>query len=175
MSRPTRAARGAVIALMLSLVVAAPAAAVQPTKTVLHRTHDSFDAQDSGCGFPASRMFNSGARKTIKDFVDGQELTTVNEVRTITNLDNGKTYVERAVGHDIEWLDAAGLVQGRSNGQFIFAFYPGDIGPDGSVVQAPGLAYDFTGIAWYAWDPSTEHLTAFSYQGSFVDVCAALT
>jgi hypothetical protein len=174
-SRVPRTARGVVIALALTVISAAPAAAAQPTKTVLHRTHDNFDGQESGCGFPVARDFAPGARKTIKDFADGRELTTLNEVRTITNLDNGKTFTERSVGHIIEWLDAAGLGQGQVNGQFIFAWYPGDIGPDGGVVQAPGLAYYFTGIAWYTWDPNTGLLIAFSYKGSFVDVCAALS
>jgi hypothetical protein len=170
-----RAARGAAMALVFAIVVAAPVAAAAPTKTVLHPISDYYGPADSGCGFAVTRVFNSGARTTYFDYADGSELVTFNSVKTITNLDNDKTFTLHTVGHIYEWVDAAGLVQGQGNGQFIFGFYPGDVGPDGSVVQAPGLGYYFTGIAWYTWDPNTEHITAFSYQGSFVDVCAALS
>ena len=170
-----RSARGAVIALALALVVAAPVAAAQPIKTVVHPTPDSFSAQDSGCGFAVSRTFKSGSRVTYFDYADGSERVTQNRVITITNLDNDKTVTVHSVGHRFEWWNDAGQVQGQAEGQFIFAFYPGDIGPDGSVVQAPGQAYLFTGIAWYTWDPNTEHISAYSYQGSSVDICAALS
>jgi hypothetical protein len=175
LSRLPRAARGAVVALVLALVVAAPAAAAAPTITVLHPTEDYYSAQDSGCGFPVSRVFNPGATTTIFDYPDGSELVVAHNVKTITNLDNGKTFTQRTSVVGFERYDGAGLVQGQRDGKFIFGFAPGDIGPDGKVVEAPGLGYEFTGIARYTWDPNTEHLTAFSYRGSFVDICAALS
>ena len=71
--RLIRAARGAVIALVLALIAAAPAAAAAPTKTVLHPTFDHYQADESGCGFAVDRVFNSGARITILDFTNGRE------------------------------------------------------------------------------------------------------
>jgi hypothetical protein len=174
MSRLSRTARGAVIALVLALVAAAPTAAAAPIKTVIHPTFDEFGADESGCGFAVSRTFEPGARKTYFDYADGSEMLTANNTKTITNLDNGKTFTAHTAYRDFEWIDAAGKVEGKINGQFIFGFYPGDTGPFGTVA-APGLAYYWTGIAWYTWDPVTEHLTAFSYQASYVDVCAALS
>lgn len=163
------------LTLVLAFTVAAPAAAAQPTRTVIHPISDYYGPADSGCGFAVSRVFNSGARTTFFDYADGSELSTVNNVKTITNLDNGKTFTEHSVSHRFEWFDAAaGVWRGQINGQFIFAFYPGDIGPLGPVA-APGQGYYMTGIAWYTWDPNTEHISEFSYQGSFVDVCAALS
>ena len=175
MKAPARTASGAVVALVVALAMAAPAAAAKPVKTVVHPTSDSFNAQDSGCGFPVSRDFKSGSRTTYFDYADGSERATINRVITITNLDTDKSVTVHTVGHRFEWWNDAGMVQGQAEGQFIFAFYPGDIGPDGSVVQGPGLGYLFTGIAWYTWDPNTEHISAFSFRGSFVDICAALS
>lgn len=170
----SRAARGAVIAMVLMFAVAAPAAATAPIKTVVHPTFDQFGADDSGCGFAVSRQFDPNARKTYFDYADGSEMLVANNTKTITNLENGKTFTAHTAYRDMEWWDEAGDVAGQLSGRFIFAFYPGDTGPDG-VVAAPGLGLYFTGIAWFTWDPDSGHITAFSYLGSYVDVCAALS
>jgi hypothetical protein len=171
-----RTASGAVVALVLALAAAAPAAADQPTTTVIHRTTDHFSAEESGCGFAVTRVFDEKARITTKDFTSGVEVRLRHEVITITNDDTGASTVVRAFSRSAEWYAGDGLYPGEVSGQWIFAFYPGDMGPDGQIVpdgQAYGLL--FTGRGYYTWDDNVGHITEFRYEGIYSDVCAALS
>src|SRR5437870_2284136 len=70
--RLTRTARGAAIALVFALVVAAPAAASQPTRTVTHFTGDRvahFPAGD-GCTFDVTVYLSTRAHVTVTEFSD---------------------------------------------------------------------------------------------------------
>jgi hypothetical protein len=174
--RLTRTARGAVIALALALVVAAPVDAAPPTRTLIVPTSlvRHFPAGD-GCTFDVTVYLTPGARTTITDFSDGTEVNETHSMkRTITNDATGATFVENQSFHDVEWLDpATGLIHGITNGQAISQFYPGDIGPYG-VVDQP-VAYLVYGTQWWAWDTATNHQTAFSYTGTLTDICAAIS
>jgi hypothetical protein len=177
MSRRTRTARGAALAAVLALVVAAPVAAEQPTTTVIHRTTDHFGADESGCGFAVTRVFDDKSRLTIKDFSSGVEVLLRHETITITNDDNDVSTVVRTFAREADWYDAdADVYRGVISGQWIFGFYPGDMGPDGQVVpDGPGYGLLFTGRGWYTWDDNVGHITEFRYEGTFSDVCAALS
>lgn len=176
MRRLTRTAPGAVATLVLALAVAAPAAATQPTTTVVHRTTDNFSAEESGCGFAVTRVFDDKSRITIKDFSSGVELRLRHEVITITNDNTGASTVVRAFSGSAEWYAGNGLYQGEVSGQWIFAFYPGDMGPDGQIVPDDGgYGLLFTGRGYYTWDDNVGHITQFRYQGTYMDVCAALS
>ena len=171
-----RMASGAAVALALALAAAAPAAAAQPTTTVIHRTTDHFGADESGCGFAVTRVFDDNARITTRDFSSGVEVRLRHEVITITNDDSGASTVVRAFSRSAEWYAGDGLYLGEVSGQWIFAFYPGDMGPAGQIVpDGPGLGLLFTGRGYYTWDDNVGHITEFRYEGTYMDVCAALS
>ena len=174
--RLTRTARGAVIAVALALVVAAPAAADQPTRTVTHPQDGGIiSAQESGCGFAVAVGADPNARVTVTDFSDGTEVIEANTTRTLTNVLNGKTYLRINRYHDVERFDAAnGVYRGTQIGQSTWSFWPGDMGPYG-LVQAPGLGLHFVGTIWYTWDPNANAITEFAFKGTIEDVCALLS
>jgi hypothetical protein len=171
-----RTARGAVIALLLALVVAAPAAAAQPTRTVTHPADGGIiSAQESGCGFAVTVGADPNARVTVTDFSNGTEVIEANTTRTLTNVLNGKTYLRLNRYHDVEWFDATtGLIRGVQTGQSTWSFWPGDMGPYG-LVQAPGLGLHFVGTVSYTWDPNANAITEFAIKGTIEDVCALLS
>ena len=172
--RLTRTARGAVIALALAMLSAAPAAATQPTRTVFHPTGGSHPA-GQGCAFDISYVDAPGARITVTDFSDGREISDVHAVATLTNDETGATFVHKAFFHDVNWLDAAnGVYRGMTNGQSVFWFFPGDVGPYG-IVGADGLALRIEGTIWYSADATTFAITEFAYNGTVTNVCTLLS
>jgi hypothetical protein len=174
LARLTRSARGAVIAVVLALLLAAPAAASQPTRTVLHPTGGSHPA-GQGCAFDITFVDAPGATITVTDFTDGREAAVVHAIATLTNVETGATFVHKAFFHDVYWLDAAdGMYRGMTNGQSVFWFYPGDVGPYG-IVGADGLALRIEGTIWYAVDATTFAVTEFAYQGTVTTVCTLLS
>ena len=175
MKRLTRSARGAVIALALALLWAAPAAAAQPTRTVLHPTGGLHPA-GQGCAFDISYVDAPGATITVTDFSDGTEIVIVHAIATLTNDDTGATFVHKAFFHDVSSFDpATGLYTGMTNGQVVNWFSPGDVSPFGRIVGADGLALRFEGTIWYTWDANLNALTQFAYQGTVTNVCALLS
>jgi hypothetical protein len=174
--RLTRTARGAVIAVALAVVVAAPAAAAQPTRTVNQITNlVSHKPADTACTFDVTVYMTPGARVTETDFSDGSTVYQVHSMkRAITNDATGATFVENQIYHDREWIDPAnGWIRGVTSGQSIQQFYPGDVGPYG-IVEQPS-AYVIYGTTWWAWDPATEHQTEFTWTGTLTDICATIS
>jgi hypothetical protein len=175
--RLTRTARGAVVAVALALLWAAPAAAAQPTRTVTHLRGDRvghFPA-GTGCTFDVTVYVNSRAQVTVTEFSDGSTVYEVHSMkRAITNDATGVSFVENQQYHDREWIDpATGWIRGVTSGQSIQQFYPGDVGPYG-IVEQPA-AYVIYGTTWWAWDPATEHETEFTWTGTLTDICAAIS
>ena len=177
MTKLTRTARGAVIALVLALVWATPAAAVQPTRTVTHLTGDRvghFPA-GTGCTFDVTVYVNSRAHVTVTEFSDGREVYEVHSMkRTITSDVTGTSFVENQEYHDVEWIDpTSGLRLGESSGQFIDQFFPGDVGPYG-VVDQP-VAFAIIGSQTYVLDPTTYATLALTIEGTVTNICAAIS
>ena len=176
MRKLTRTARGAVIALTLAAIWAAPVAAAQPTsRTVTHPTGSgSYSAIDSGCGFAVDYVIEPGYRRTWTEFSDGTEWFDGLGFVMLTNPANGKTFLRQDHFHDVIRFDAAtGLSQGVGHGQSTWGFYPGDPGPFG-LVQAPGLGIYFDGTVRWTND-SNWVILAFSYTGRLTDICALLS
>ena len=174
MNKLTRPVRGAVIAIAIALLVAAPASAAQPIRTVFYPTGGSHPA-GQGCAFDISYVDAPGARITVTDFSDGREAADVHAVATLTNDETGATFVHKAFFHDLSWFDAtAGVYRDVTNGQVVVWLYPGDIGPYG-IVGADGLAVRIEGTVWSAWDPNLNAVTEFAYQGTATNVCALLS
>lgn len=167
----------AAVGVALALAVAAPAAAARPTRTVVDGHDHLLAADQTGCGFAVYVAIAPGGRIVTTEYSDGAIVTDEYEVRTLTNVSNGKTFVQHAAWHDVEWFDpATGIIRGITNGRQAAGFFPGDVSPYGGTVQAPGLGVEFVGTQWYTYDTTIGRLTAFAYQGKpITDICALLS
>ncbi len=174
MSTLTRTARGAGVALLLAVVVAAPAAAAAPTRTVSVAGPYTHYPAGTVCDFDVTVYRPKGGWSAITDFSDGRE-AIVNHVveRTITNDATGATFVETSVAHEADTFDGD-LIIGSIGGQFIDLLYPGDVGPDGTIVDHL-LALYVQGRATYVVDGVTGETLAGSLVGTTTDICAALS
>ena len=175
MFRRNRMARGALSALALALVVAAPAGAAQPTRTVIDTSADQHYAAGEGCPFSVTVDQAPGSRVTVTNNSDGSTVYEHHEMkRAITNDTNGKVLIDDQIYHDLEWIDPSnGWIRGITSGRSIQQFYPGDVGPYG-IQQSPD-AYVINGTTWWAWDPATQHQTEFTWTGTLIDICAAIS
>ena len=173
--RLIRSARGAAIAMTFALVLAAPAAAAQPTRTVIIAQPSTHYPAGTGCAdFDVTVYRPRGGWTAITDFTDGRE-ALVNHVveRTITNDDTGATFVEVTSSHEVDTFEN-GVIRGSISGQFIFEFYPGDVGPDGVILDHI-LALYIQGWATYVIDGTTFATLAITIKGTTTDICAALS
>jgi len=170
--RMTRAARGAVIALALALVVAAPAAAAQPTRTV-HGSHGFTIPADMACPFAVEAQPSSGF-SAYTEFSDGRLLGGVHAKGAYVNAETGARYPTLDNFHFVQWYDAiTGNTYVVLEGQAADSFLPGDTGPFGTV-GAHGAFYDFVGRITFTIDANGA-ATQFSWVGTATDICAALS
>ena len=170
-----RTASGGGVALVLALLVAAPAAAAQPIRTLIVAGPATHYPAGEGCAdFGVTVYRPLGGWTAITDFSDGRE-SLINHViqRTITNDATGATFVETSVSHEVDRFEN-GQIIGRINGQFIWQFYPGDLGPDGAVLDYI-LALYIQGSANYVVDGTTYATQAITIKGTVRDICAALS
>ena len=176
MRKLTRTAPGAAIALVLALAAAVPAAAVQPTKTMIYipqgtRTFDP----GAWCAFAVTRDRPSGFRLTITDFSDGREQVIGLAVQqTFTNPANGKSFVAQVSGHEVDWFDAYPVVRGTAQGEFIWQSLPGDVGPGGVIVDQLTEFY-IRGSVTYVANWETGATSQFSLTGTATDMCEAIS
>jgi hypothetical protein len=173
----TRTARAAVVALALALVVAAPAAAGQPARTVTHLTGPRVGhfAAGDGCTFDVTVHVSSRAHTITTEFSDGRTVYQGHAMkRAITSDVTGKTFVENQQFRDVEWIDPeSGLLRGNTSGQFIDTFWPGDVGPYG-IVDAV-VSYAIIGSQTYTLDPTTFATLDLTVRGTITDICAAIS
>jgi hypothetical protein len=93
---------------------------------------------------------------------------------TITNLDNGATYVQRSRHVDTETYDpTTGNLYVTIRGKYWLALYPGDAGPSG-VVQEPGAELLLSGRLSYTFSTRENLVTAVSIEGTYQDLCELL-
>jgi hypothetical protein len=179
LARLTRSARGAVIALVLALVWAAPATAAQPSRSVRPLSGGFTLPAGTACAFdvagePSTVSIRNGFVAETA-FSDGTVLHFVRAKGAYVNIATGARYPTEDTFRDLSTYDAnTNLQVGVETGQTTWWFLPGDIGPYG-VVGSDGALYHFIGSVSFTWDNNTFHITAFSYTGSVEDVCAALS
>jgi hypothetical protein len=172
--RLTRTARGGVIALVLALVVAAPAAAAQPTRTVKYDLSPWVLPAGTACAFDVIATQVKGFA-TVTTFSDGADLVTKDVTARFTNEQSGASVVLRLAYRIVERFDpATGVVTGVSSGQSPANFVPGDISPFG-VVSGNGALYNFVGEYSYTYDTNTNVFSVSSYTGTVTDICALLS
>jgi len=176
-ARLTRTAGGATVALVLALLWAAPAAAVQPGRLVNYFSGDRVEhfPAGTGCTFDVTVYLTSRAQVTITDFSDGREVFEVNSMhRTITSDTTQRAFVENLQYRDVEWIDpTSGLRLGESSGQFIDQFFPGDMTPYGVTDHV--VAYSIVGSQSYVLDPNTFATLSLTVKGTITDICGAIS
>jgi hypothetical protein len=172
--RLTRTAGGAVIALALALLSAAPAAATQPTRLVFHQLLPWVLPAGSACAFDV-RAVQVGGFAARTTFSDGATVITKDATARFTNEQSGASVVLRLVYRQIEVFDAStGVITGFASGQWPSNFVPGDVGPYG-VATGNGALLNFTGTANYTYDSNTNVFSVPSYTGTVTDICALIS
>ena len=181
----TRSARGAMIAVALALVSAAPAAAAQPTRTVRPLSGGFVLPAGTACAFdvageprtaPTPRAaFQSGGFNAKTVFSDGSVQLSVRARGAYVNLETGARLPTLDTYRDLSRFDpATGIQVGVESGETTWSFLPGDVGPYG-LVGSDGALYHFVGTVSYTFDTNANHSTQFAYSGRVTDVCAALS
>jgi hypothetical protein len=88
-------------------------------------------------------------------------------------MDTAASYFQPSRYHPTETIDfESNTAVVELNGRIWTTFFPGDQGPNGEVEEY--LQYEFRGTQEYTIDLDTGLFFAFSYQGTYVDICAAL-
>jgi hypothetical protein len=178
MNKLVRTAPGAVIALVLALAAAGPAAAGQPTNI----DHGGFDAFDlpagTACAFdvqaqPTNVTMAHGLRIRW-DRSDGSEVRFTRAKGAYVNVATGAAYSTSDTYRDVStYDDSTGILVGSEWGSTTWSFLPGDQGPFG-IVGENGALYHFIGTVSYTYDLNVFQFVQFSFTGSVEDVCAAL-
>jgi hypothetical protein len=172
-SKLTRTARGAVIAVVLAVVWAAPAAAAQPTR-VVRDLHPFVDPAGTACAFDVAGEPSSGF-STKTTFSDGREMYSVHAKGAYVNMATGARFESRDIFTEIDRFDpVTGILVGLNDGETTSSFSPGDMGPFG-VVGTNGALYHFVGTIHYTYDTNTNVFSVLAYSGTVTDVCAALS
>lgn len=176
MNKLARTARGIVIALGLAVLIAAPAAAAQPIRTVIQSDPGTRSLiAGTFCDFAVITDRPMGARLTILDYVDGSEASIGLVVRrTYTNPATGKTFAASTDAHEVDWFDSTSLVRGEASGRFIYQFVPGDVGPGGVIVSRLTELY-VQGKVTYVYDSNTGATLSITIIGTTTDICAAIS
>jgi hypothetical protein len=174
-TRLTRAARGAVIALALALLVAAPAAAAQPTRFFIQGTLVSHYPAGDGCEFDVTAYKLPSAHTTVTLFSDGTQFYDAHSLhRRIVNDATGAEYDESIVSHEVDNVDSDGIDHGSISGQFIWTFLVGDVYIDGTVMDHV-TSLDMVGRATYVVNWNTGQTLQISFVGQYTDICAAIS
>jgi hypothetical protein len=179
MAKLTRLARGGVIAGVLALAMAAPAAAAGPTR-IRHGGFTAFDLPaGTACAFDVQGQPNNvtmlhglGIRW---DNADGSVVHFTRAKGAYVNMETGAAYPTSDTYRDVSTLDPdTNILVGLEDGQTTWSFLPGDQGPFGIVGENGGL-FHFIGTVSYTYDLNDFQVLQFSYSGSVEDVCAAIS
>jgi hypothetical protein len=171
--RLTRTARGAVIAVVLAVVWAAPVAAAQPTRVVNRDLHGFVFPAGTACAFDVEGQPSSGFfAKTF--FSDGREMHSAHVNGAYVNMATGARFETQDIFTEIDRFDpVTGILVGVNNGETTISFLPTDRSPFG--VGSNGALYHFVGMVQYTYDTNINVFSVLAYSGSVTDVCAALS
>jgi len=175
MSRLPRPARGAVIAVALALIYAAPAAAKTPPTRTVSYPQGWFAPAGQACTFDIRGVPTSGFEATTV-FDDSHWIRSVRVKGYYENLVTHKTYWVNDTWTELDVYDATtNILTITGNGQIDVPFWPGDTGPFGDVVTTAAY-YRFAGTTVNVVDFNGVPRTAdFTWSGRITDICAALS
>jgi hypothetical protein len=168
----TRMARGAVIAVAMALVVAAPAAAATPPTRNVYQPHPFVIPAGQACAFDVAGHPTSGFEaETV--FSDGRVKDSIRVKGYYENLETGARYWVNDTYTELDVSLATNTVVITTSGQVETLFWPGDAGPFGPVTTA--TMYRFDGTTTNTVDLTANRTAAFSWSGRIIDICAALS
>lgn len=170
----TRPARGAFIAVVLALMVAAPAAASTPPTRIVRDLHPFVLPAGTACAFDVAGE-PTGGFVAVTTFSDGTVQVSVRARGAYVNLDTGARFPTEDTSLVIDRFDpATGIDVAVLKGQNSYNFLPGDMGPFG-VVGSNAVFYHIVGSVSFTWDSVANRVTQFAYSGTVTDICAALS
>ena len=168
-----RTARGAIIAVALALMVAAPAAAATTPTRVVRSPNGFVMPAGQACTFPVAGVPTSGFAAVI-DFPDGREKRSIHIKGYYENLDTGKRYWVNDSWSELDMYDPpTNILVITTSGLGDYVFWPGDASPFGGLMAGPGL-YRIAGTAVNTVDFNVNQTTAFTWSGRITDICAAI-
>jgi len=171
--RPGRALPVALLVIG-ALTIASPVYGAKPVRTVQEPSDPFVIPAGLGCSFDVLWDTDPSARIVDTQFADGRLARNTNGDPTLINLETGASFHHKARYHSLDRIDPLTNEDLFDvSGQFVAQFYPGDQGPTG-VVAWPGALIRFTGNQHWTIDLNTGVVTAFSYTGQMVDICALL-
>jgi hypothetical protein len=131
-------------------------------------------AAGTACEFDVTVYRTPGSRTTFMDFPDGRGVAQNHAVhRRITNDATGAAFVESSVYREVDRFEGD-LIRGTISGQSIWQFFPGDVGPDGVVLDHL-LALFIRGEVTYVVNGVTGATLEISIRGTTTDICAAIS
>jgi hypothetical protein len=173
-TRLPRAARGAAIAVVLALVVAAPAAAATTPTRIVRSLHPFVMDAGTACSFPVAGVPVSGFVAVIT-FPDGHEKRSIHAKGYYENLDTGKRYWVNDTWSELDVYDpATNILVITTSGLGDYIFWPGDAGPFGETMTTAGF-YRIAGMAVNTVDFNANRTSEFTWSGQIIDLCAALS
>lgn len=175
MKRLQRLWRGAIIAGVLALAMAAPAAAATPPVRTVHFPTGFVMDPGQGCAFAVRGVPVSGF-SAVTTFSDGFVMRSVRIKGYYENLDTHKTYwVNDTWTEKDVWDEATQLYTITGTGQIDVPFWPGDASPFGGIVTDSKF-YRFAGTTLNVVDFNGVPRTSdFTWSGRITDICAALS
>ena len=174
MNKLTRSASGAVVALVLALAAAGPAAAAAPIKDTFHTLSGFTIPAGTACPFDVDGSPDFGFSQRWK-YGDGSIKGAFHAHGAYVNDETGARYETLDNFAFSQWVDPiTGLTHVVLQGQGADSFLPGDVGPFG-IVGENGAFYDFVGRITFTIDTVTGHVSQFSWAGTATDICEALS
>lgn len=171
---PRRLARGFVVAVVLALVVAAPAAAATPPTRTVFEPNPFVIPAGQGCSFDVRGVPTSGfAALTV--YSENEWRKSVHVKVTLENMDTGATYSVNNTWTELNIYDpATNILVVTTSGQSVTEFWPGDVSPFGGLITTATL-YRFIGTTTNTIDFNLNHTVQFIWSGQVIDLCAALS
>ncbi|MGH3507526.1 MAG: hypothetical protein ACRDO2_10020 [Nocardioidaceae bacterium] len=161
-----------------ALLLAAPSAnAARPIRTE-EPPGEFFIPAGEGC--PDFGVHGEGIHHTRivhTQFSDGREVTNTSATIALTNVETHQTVEQLSRYMSVTTVDPdAGDLLVEIHGRFFVAFWPGDIGPDGSTIVTESMLLSVVGHQTFTLDAETGAFVDYELDGQVVfDVCAALS
>lgn len=168
----------AAAALAGALLLAAPAAnADRPIRTEIPPGEFLLPAGEGCADFDVHVAAIHHTRAANTQFSDGRVVTNASATIAMTNVATGQSVEQRSRYMHVTTIDPdTGDLLVEVHGRFFIAFYPGDIGPDGSTVVSENMLLSVVGHQTFTLDPETEVIKAYHLNGQILaDLCAALS
>ncbi len=164
-------------ALAVPLLLAVPAAnAARPIRTVEGPREFVIPAGEGCPDFDVHVKGVHHTRLAHKQFADGREVDNNSATIILTNVDTGQSVKQRSHYMSVTTIDPdTGDFLVDVHGRQFISFWPGDIGPGGSVVTENTML-SVVGHQTLIVDPETFAYRAYDLDGRIAfDICAALS